>query len=257
MNILIIEDEQPAVEKLELLLNKYDPEIQIAGKITNVHDSINWLAENEDSIDLIFLDIQLTDGLSFDIFKNLEVKTPVIFTTAYDEYALEAFKVNSIDYLLKPIDYVELVSALKKFETFPRQLTTSNKEFDISTLAEIMKQAKKEYKNRFMVKMGEHIHSITTQEIACFYSEGRIVLLLSNEKRKFFVDFNMAELENMLDPKIFNRVNRSIIVNINAINDVIVYSKNRLKIILKQDFDKEIIVSREKIRSFKEWFSGG
>ncbi|MEN8122222.1 MAG: LytTR family DNA-binding domain-containing protein [Bacteroidota bacterium] len=135
-------------------------------------------------------------------------------------------------------------------------MSLSNKGFDINSLAEIINQAKKEYKNRFMVKMGEHIHSITTPEIACLYSEGRVVLLFTQEKRKFFVDFNMAELENILDPKIFHRVNRSFIVNIEAIKDVIVYSKTRLKIILKQDFDKEIIVSREKIRSFKEWFSG-
>ncbi len=256
MKVLIIEDEKPAAEKLELLLKRYDHEIQVIDKITNVHDSINWLAEKEDSVDLIFMDIQLTDGQSFDIFKSVEVKTPLIFTTAYDEYALDAFKVNSIDYLLKPIRYEKLVTAIEKFKNFPNQQQTTSKEFDMSALAELMGQAKKEYKNRFMVKMGEHIHSITSRETACFYSEGRIVLLFTTERRKFFVDFNMAELENMLDPKIFNRVNRSFIVNINAIKDVIVYSTNRLKIILKQDFDKEIIVSREKIRSFKEWFSG-
>jgi len=188
MNVLIIEDEKPAAEKLELLLNRYDPDIQIVEKITNVHDSINWLAENEGSIDLIFMDIQLTDGLSFDIFKSVEVKTPVIFTTAYDEYALDAFKVNSIDYLLKPIKFEELVSALEKFKNFPGQLAIPSKGLDISSLAELMNQVKKEYKNRFMVKMGEHIHSITTRETACFYSEGRIVLLFSNERRKFFID---------------------------------------------------------------------
>ncbi|OQX97642.1 MAG: DNA-binding response regulator [Bacteroidetes bacterium 4572_117] len=256
MEVLIIEDEKPAIEKLELLLNRYDPEIKIIGKITNVQDSIIWLAEKQDTIDLIFIDIQLTDGLSFDIFKSVELKTPVIFTTAYNEYALDAFKVNSIDYLLKPIKYEKLVSALEKFKNFPGTKPTSNKELDISILAKLMEQVKKEYKTRFMVKMGEHIHSVTTDETSCFYSEGRIVLLFTKERRKFFVDYNMAELEKMLDPKIFHRVNRSFIVNIDSIKDVIVYSKNRLKIILKQNFDKEIIVSREKIRRFKDWFSG-
>ena len=256
MNVLIIEDEKPAIEKLELLLTKYGGDIEILGRLSNIKDSVDWLQRNSDTLDLIFMDIQLTDGQSFDIFKSVEIKTPVIFITAYNEYALEAFKVNSIDYLLKPIKYEYLAKALDKFKSFSENLPSSKPEIDINALAAIMNQAGKEYKNRFMVKMGEHIHSVTTAETQCFYSEGRIVLLFSDTQRKFFVDYTMTELENLLDPKIFHRVNRSFIVNIDAIKDVVVYSKTRLKIILKEEFDKEIIVSREKIKSFKEWFSG-
>lgn len=256
MNVLIIEDEKPAVEKLELLLNKYDADIEVLGRLSNIKDSVDWLRRNKSTLDLIFMDIQLTDGQSFDIFKSIEIKTPIIFTTAYDEYALEAFKVNSIDYLLKPVKYEQLAKALAKFRTFSENLPSAKPEFDINSLAELMNRDKKKYKTRFMVKMGEHIHSVTSKETVCFYSEGRIVLLFTEAKRKFFVDYTMSDLEELLDPQIFHRVNRSFIVNINAINDVLVYSKTRLKIVLKQEFDKDIIVSREKIKSFKEWFSG-
>jgi len=254
MKVLIIEDERPAAEKLQLLLNRYDKSLEVLAVLESVKDSVAWLSENE--ADLIFMDIQLTDGVSFDIFKSLEIKTPVIFTTAYNEYALEAFDVNSIAYLLKPIKYDKLVSSLDKLKSLPNYLPSKQEQINLETLAAALTQVKKEYKNRFLVKMGEHIKSITSENTSCFYSEGRIVFLVNMENKKYFADQKMEELEAVLDPKMFHRVNRSFIVNINAIKDVIVYSKSRLKVVLHQDVEKEIIVSREKAKSFKDWFSG-
>ena len=256
MKIIIIEDEAPASAKLVQQIERYDKSIEIVKILRNVADSVGYFTNTESKVDLIFMDIQLTDGLSFDIFNQVDLKTPVIFTTAYNEYALEAFKVNSIDYLLKPIKYDDLVKAFEKYKTLPEHLAPAINSLDMSALTKLLSGGSTEYKKRFMVKIGEHIHSIKTDEIACFYSDGRIVYLLSNAKRTFIVDYKMEDLEKILDPKMFMRVQRSFIVNINAIKDVIVYSKTRLRVMLKTEFDKEIIISREKTKSFKEWLSG-
>ena len=253
MKVLIVEDELPAAEKLERYLLKYDPSSKVVAIIDSVAKGVEWLTTNQDSIDLIFMDIQLLDGLSFQIFQKVNVMKPVIFTTAFNEFALDAFKVNSIDYLLKPITFTDLSASLKKLENLREQLQPEQSERIQQAFSSLKT---KEYKNRFMVKLGEHIRSITADQIALFYADGRDVYLVTTQPRKFIVDYTLESLENILDPQIFFRLNRTFIVNINSIKDVLVYSNSRLKITLTQEFDKEIIVSREKVGEFKDWFDG-
>lgn len=257
MKVLIIEDEVPAAEKLERYLLKYDSTIHIAAKLDTVKSAVAWLTTNQDQIDLIFMDIQLIDGLSFQIFQQVIVRKPVIFTTAFNEYALDAFKVNSIDYLLKPITFTDLSASLRKLDALREQLQpgTDSQRERIQQLAAAGARPK-EYKTRFMVKLGEHIRSITTDQIALFYADGRDVYLVTTQNRKFIIDYTLESLEDILDPSVFFRLNRTFILNINAIKDVLVYSNSRLKITLQQEFEKEIIVSREKVGDFKEWFDG-
>ena len=253
MKVLIVEDELPAAEKLERYLLKYDPSSKVIATVDSVAKSVEWLAANQETIDLIFMDIQLLDGLSFQIFQKVNVRKPVIFTTAFNEFALDAFKVNSIDYLLKPLTFTDLSASLKKLESLREQLLPEQSERIQQAFSSLKT---KEYKNRFMVKLGEHIRSITTDQIALFYADGRDVYLVTSQPRKFIVDYTLESLENILDPKIFFRLNRTFILNINSIKDVLVYSNSRLKITLVQEFDKEIIVSREKVGEFKDWFDG-
>lgn len=255
MKVLIIEDEIPAAEKLGRYLAKYNTSIQVAAHLTSVKDAVQWLQEKQDTIDLIFMDIQLTDGLSFQIFQQVAIKKPVIFITAFNEFALDAFKVNSIDYLLKPITFTDLSASLKKLENLREQLQWNSQKTEL--LQETFVTPKTAaYKNRFMVKSGDHIRSITADQIALFYADGRDVYLVTTLNRKFIIDYTLETLEDLLEPKTFFRINRTYILNINSIKDVIVYSNSRLKITLTQEFDKEIIVSREKVGLFKEWFDG-
>lgn len=255
MKVIIIEDEIPAAEKLSRYLVKYDASIQVTAHLTSVNDAVSWLQEKQESIDLIFMDIQLTDGLSFQIFQQVMIKKPVIFITAFNEFALDAFKVNSIDYLLKPITFSDLSASLKKLENLREQLQwNSQKTEELQEVFVTPKTAA--YKNRFMVKLGDHIRSITSDQIALFYADGRDVYLVTTQTRKFIIDYTLETLEDLLEPKLFSRINRTYILNINSIKDVIVYSNSRLKITLTQEFDKEIIVSREKVAPFKEWFDG-
>lgn len=255
MNVLIVEDEIPAAEKLQRYLTKYDPAIEVKAHLTSVKDTVDWLLKKQDLIDLIFMDIQLTDGLSFQIFQQVQIRKPVIFITAFNEYALDAFKVNGIDYLLKPVTFTDLSSSLKKLENLREQLQWNERKTE--TLEESFTMPKeKEFKNRFMVKLGDHIRSITSDQISFFYADGRDVYLVTTQPRKFIIDYTLETLEEILNPDIFFRINRTFILNINAIKDVIVYSNSRLKITLLQEFDKEIIVSREKVSEFKEWFDG-
>jgi len=255
MNVLIIEDEVPAAEKLERYLLKYDSATVIAARLNSVADAVAWLRDHQEQVDLIFMDIQLMDGLSFQIFQQVQVRKPVIFITAFNEFALDAFKVNSIDYLLKPITFTDLSNSLKKLESLREQLQWSDSK--TRQLSDVFSSNKtKDYKTRFMVKLGDHIRSITADQISLFYADGRDVYLVTVQNRKFIVDYTLETLEDLLDPTVFYRVNRTFILNIHAIKDVMMYSNSRLKISLTQEFDKEIIVSREKVNPFKEWFDG-
>ena len=255
MKVLIIEDEIPAAEKLERYLLKYDASTTVAAILDTVEGAVAWLRDHQNEVDLIFMDIQLKDGLSFQIFQQVPVKKPVIFTTAFNEFALDAFKVSSIDYLLKPITFTDLSASLKKLESLREQLHQPKDQTErMQALVANLKT--KEYKTRFMVKLGEHIRSITADQIGLFYADGRDVYLVTTQNRKFIIDYTLESLEDILDPKVFFRLNRTFILNINAIKDVLVYSNSRLKITLVQEFDKEIIVSREKVGDFKEWFDG-
>lgn len=254
LNVLIVEDETPAVEKLQRYLQRYSPSIRVIHVCDSVQAAVEWLQINQASVDLLFFDIQLKDGISFSIFNQVEVKKPVIFITAYNEYALEAFKVNSIDYLLKPVTYEDLSASLKKFENLRQQLALN--EVKIGAIKEMAGQSTKNYKSRFMVKVGDHIRSITIDQVAFFFADGRDVYLVTTQLRKFIIDFTLEALEEVLDPKLFFRANRTFILHINHVQDVVMYSNSRLKVTTQPVWDKEIIVSREKVGEFKEWFDG-
>lgn len=255
MKVLIVEDETPAAEKLERYLQKYSAGITVVEKTGSIQETSSWLKAHQAEVDLIFMDIQLKDGLSFQIFQEVKVVKPVIFITAYNEFALDAFKVNGIDYLLKPVTFTDLSASLKKLESLSEQLRWSDAKAE-KVVATFTETPAVSYKNRFMVKLGDHIRSITSDQISFFFADGRDVYLITNQQRKFIIDYTLENLDEVLDPKIFYRVNRSYILNISAIQDVIVYSNSRLKITSNIKWEEEIIVSREKVSEFKEWFDG-
>lgn len=257
-HILIIEDEVPAAEKLIHFVRKFDQTLLIHGPIPSIEEAIHWLNNPKNKSDLIFMDIYLADGPCFDIFKQTEIQQPIIFTTAYNEYALEAFKHNSIAYLLKPISYSDFSDGMQQFKrmqtVFSGSQTTQASILEL--LSNISTKATPTYKSRFMVKSGERIRSIPLEDIAIFYAEGRTAFLYTNTQRKYIVDYTLAELESILDPALFFRVNRSFLVQISAIQEVLQYSNSRLKLALHVGNDFEIIVSREKVPFFKAWFDG-
>jgi DNA-binding LytR/AlgR family response regulator len=251
MKVVIVEDEPLAAEKLERYLLKYNKDIEVLVKLPSLETAIPWIAKHQENVDLFFMDVQLTDGLSFEIFSTISVKKPVIFTTAFDEFAIDAFKVNSIDYLLKPITFTDLSKALNKLKSLREQFSQHT---EISPL--VQQFGKKSYKDRFLVRMGNHIHSIPTESIGYFYAEGRDVYLKRTNGKKYLIEYTLESLEELLDPKQFLRTNRSFIVHINAIEDVVVYANRRLKLTLNPKAESELIVSREKVVQFKLWFEG-
>ncbi len=251
MKVAIIEDEPLAAEKLERYLQKHNGEVVVMAKLPSLETAIPWIVENQDSVDLFFMDVQLTDGLSFEIFADVPVRKPVIFTTAFDEFAIDAFKVNSIDYLLKPITFTDLSRALKKLKSLQEQFS---KPADLAPIVQQLR--KKKYKDRFLVRIGNHIHSIPCEEIGYFYAEGRDLYLRCGNHKKYLIDYTLEVLETLLDPERFLRINRSYIVQLNAITDVIVYSNRRLKLTLEPKAEDEVVVSREKVSKFKNWFEG-
>ena len=246
MKILIIEDEKPASLKLVRLLKEISPDIETVAVLKSVEQSINWFLENPKP-DLIFMDIQLEDGICFEIFENSKIQTPIIFTTAYDEYTLKAFKVNSVDYLLKPVDSEELKNALNKFNVHYNHP-------DYTRFESIIEQLKPNKKERFLVKIGVHYKPILTSKISCFYVKERCNFIQTDTGKNYPVDFSLDKIEQLIDLRMFFRVSRNFIVNLHAIDDIIAYSSNRLKIILKNGTEKdEIIVSRERVADFKKW----
>ena len=249
MNVLIIEDEKPAARRLSRLLEQQG--VQVSTMLHSVEESVDWFQKNEHP-DLIFLDIQLSDGLSFEIFDIIEVKSAIIFTTAYDEYALQAFKLNSIDYLLKPIDEDELAKALDQYNHIIQPQKQLGLDFnDIKKL--LVNPLEREYKKRFTARVGQHIKIINADEIECFYSENKGTYAFTTEGRNFLLDVTLENLEDELEPEVFFRVSRKFYVNINHIKDIISYTNSRLKITLNRFNEQEIIVSRERVRDFKLW----
>jgi len=249
MNVLIIEDEKPAARRLNRMLAELDIEVQ--QMLHSVEESLSWL-QNNPHPDLIFLDIQLSDGLSFEIFEEIEVKSAIIFTTAYDEYALKAFKLNSIDYLLKPLDEDELKVAVNKFkENQPKQSDVQVNLDDIRKL--LVNPVDRKFKKRISIKVGQHIKIINIDEVECFYSENKATYIHTSENRNYLLDGSLENWQEQLDPEKFFRVNRTFIININSIKDIIAYSNSRLKLILNTYQDSEIIVSRERVKDFKNW----
>lgn len=251
MKVVIVEDEILAAEKLERYLKKWNSDVEIVSHTTTINESVNWFQSNESNYDVAFFDIQLVDGLSFEIFKKVNINKPVIFTTAFDEYALDAFKVNSVDYILKPVTFTEISNAMSK-------LSEMKSIFGNKTTVEKLETEYKQQKlkDRFLVKMGNHIHSIQSSDISLFYAEGRTAYLITNAGKKFIVDYKLEDLNKILNPSQFFRTNRTFIINLNAIEDVLVYSNSRLKIKLKVSTEKEIIVSRERVSTFKKWLEG-
>ena len=249
MNIIIIEDEKPSARRLQRMLQNIDLETQVM--LHSVEESINWFQNNEHP-DLIFLDIQLSDGLSFEIFEVIEIKSAIIFTTAYDEYALQAFKLNSIDYLLKPIDDEELAAAVKKYQNRTSEQQTVSLDFnDIKKL--LVNPIDREYKKRFSVKVGQHLKLVNVDDIECVYSENKGTYVHTTEGRNYLLDTTLEHLENELEPQTFFRINRKFFVNINAIKDMVSYTNSRLQIKLKSYDEQDVIVARERVKDFKNW----
>ena len=251
MTVVILEDEPLAAEKLKRYLAKCDATIEVLHVLDSLETALPWIEENNSKVDLYFMDVQLTDGLSFELFSNLPINKPVIFTTAFDEFAIDAFKVNSIDYLLKPITFTDLSRSLKKLKSLEKQFTNPGQ-----IAPAIAKMAKRTHKDRFLVRIGNHLRSIMTENVLAFYAEGRDVCLITHEGKEYPVEYTIESLRELLDPKTFFRVNRSYLVSLKAISDVVVYSNRRLKLTLTNTTDREIVVSREKVADFKKWFEG-
>jgi len=249
MNVIIIEDEKPSARRLKRMLSSLGMETQTM--LHSVEESLERFQNNEHP-DLIFLDIQLSDGLSFEIFENIEIKSAVIFTTAYDEYALQAFKLNSIDYLLKPIDEDDLEMAVRKYkERLPNQQQVTLDFNDIKNL--LVNPVDREYKKRFSIKVGQHLKLINIDDIECFYSENKGTYLHTKEGRNYLLDTTLEHLEDELEPRTFFRINRKFFVNVNAINDMVSYTNSRLQIKLNSYNEQEVIVARERVKDFKNW----
>lgn len=250
MNVLIIEDEIQAARRLENLINELLPQAIISGRTDSVKSAVKWFNNNPHP-DLIFMDIQLGDGLSFEIFEMTAISAPVIFTTAYDEYALKAFKVNSIDYILKPVDKDELRGALEKFNTL--KLTNVGKVDFSNSITQVMELLTKKYKERFVIKVGEHLRTVEVKDILYFFSSDKATFCSTREGRSHILDFTLDQLELMVNPVEFFRINRKYLVGTAAIQDIISHTNSRLKLILKDCPDQDIIVSRERVQEFKQW----
>lgn len=254
MKIAIIEDEYPAADRLKTLLRKASSEVEILVVLESVASAINWLAQEMGQVDLIFSDIQLSDGLSFEIFESIPVNTPIIFTTAYDEYAIKAFKVKSIDYLLKPVKISEIQASLEKYNSLKKSFIENQFQSQMHSLLNyIKKDSIKTYKNRFLVKSRDQLIPVLTEEIAYFYTLHDLVYIVRANGKRFTIDFKLEQLKELLDPERFYRLNRQIICNLSSIERIHPYFNGRLKLQLNPAFDKDVIVSRERARDFKKW----
>lgn len=249
--VIVIEDEPPAAKRLLKMLESCTIPLEVVEVLDSVEDSIAYL-KNFKQYDLLFMDVQLGDGLSFDIFKSVKIHKPIIFTTAYDDYTLQAFKVNSIDYLLKPIDQEDLDNAVIKFSG--QQMNESNS-LDFIRLAKTLKEP--EYKHRFLVKKGKQLLVIPTEEVAYFYSEDGYTLLGHSIGTKHIVDLTIDQLVEVLDPSIFHRINRKMVVSLKCISGIHEYFNSRLKLELSPKPSFDVIVSRDRAKGFKGWLNGG
>jgi DNA-binding LytR/AlgR family response regulator len=246
MKIVIIEDEEIAAQKLSRTLKEIVPDIEIADIIPSVEKALNYF-NKPINVELAFMDIQLEDGICFEIFENVKIDIPIIFTTAFDEYTLRAFKQNSVDYLLKPIKKDELKTAIDKYNNFHQKISITNLQTAINEL-KISKQ-----KERFLIKVGANYKSIKIESISCFFIKDGYTFL-NSENRSYGVDYSLDKIECLINQKDFFRVNRNFIVQFDAIEKIIAYSSNRLRVEVKRFTDDgEIIVSRERVKQFKDW----
>jgi DNA-binding LytR/AlgR family response regulator len=251
MNVVIIEDEHLTAERIATLLRQIDPAIEIKAIIDSVKRSVEWFSSSE-APDLVFMDIQLADGLSFDIFDHLSIEVPVIFITAYQEYAIRAFKVNSVDYLLKPVSEEDLRGAIDKYRRYHNQ-ELSLPLIGGDLLQSIRDMISRPYKNRFMVRVGDHIRTVDVEQILYFYSLQKGTYLHSSDKHNYVVDYTLGNLEELLDPRVFHRINRKYLITHRAIRDMITLSSGKLKVKLQHAEDEDIYISRDRISTFKAW----
>lgn len=254
MNILIIEDEGLAAKRLQKLFLEIEKDAAVLAITDSVKSSVEWLGKNP-PVDLMLMDIQLSDGLCFDIFSRMNIETPVIFTTAYDEFALKAFKVNSVDYLLKPIDKEELKKAIEKFKTQSAFKTNVLSSDQMRSVIAMLSKQPPQYKTRFLVKLGDRLEPIAINEILYFVAEEKLNFLITNHLKKFIIDQSLDELEPQLDPVNFFRLNRQYFVAISAIGNIHTHINGRLKVQVKGLENEEIFVSRERAAEFKKWLN--
>jgi DNA-binding LytR/AlgR family response regulator len=248
MKVIIIEDEKPAAEKLLKAIQKADSSLEVSALLNSVKDSVEWLQQNP-MPELLFMDIELSDGLSFKIFEKVNITSPVIFCTAFDEYWQEAFEHNSIDYLLKPVKQEKLVTALNKYDKLKQHFTSS-----FQQLMHWQQQpGVNGYKKKFLVKRGTDYISIRTEDIAYFYAAHKLICLVDNRNQKFILDQSLADIEKQLDPAQFYRVNRKYLVRLTAIKKIKTYPKSKLQLELDPPVNEDIIISQENVAAFKEW----
>ncbi|MEQ8926710.1 MAG: LytTR family DNA-binding domain-containing protein [Fulvivirga sp.] len=252
MKILIIEDEAPAFRRLQKVLEEINPAIEIVEVIDSVEESVMWL-RNHNEPDLIFMDIQLSDGISFEIFEKIKITKPVIFTTAFDEYMLKAFKVSSIDYLLKPIKKEDLALSLQKYNDLKISFGSSNSSVDLNELIGKIRMDDRKFKSRFLLKQGEKLLSVETNDIAYFFTKNGVVYLVTQEDKKYLMDYNLDELMNQLDPEKFYRANRQYLVGFSAIQATHKYHKGKLLVELAHKTEEPVTISAEKASDFKNW----
>ena len=250
MNILIVEDEALAADRLEKILKEITPDINVLAKIGSIKESVKWLMLN--SADLIFLDIQLSDGLSFSIFDQVSVQTPVIFTTAYDQYAIKAFQLNSVSYLLKPIRKNELAESLQKYKSLKSAFS-----IDFDNLLSAIQGNKPEYRKRFLIQIADKFRKVEVEDIAFFYASDRNVFLTTLDGHSYPMDISLDSLENVIDPALFFRINRKYIVSMKSIANMFAWSRSRIKLVLKPATDDEMdtIVSIDRTADFKKWMN--
>lgn len=249
MNVLIIEDEKPAAERLQRLVLNVQPQAKILAVLASVSQAVKWFEQNP-LPDLIFLDIQLADGESFEIFRKVNVDAPVIFSTAYDNYVMKAFELNSVDYLLKPISKYDLQKALDKFDRLHQKQET----FNYQQLAEIFQQSQKpQYKERFIIRIGEKLLTLAVADVRWFSSKDKVTFAGTTSGKSYPVDYSLDQLEKTLNPETFFRISRQYIVALSAIKEIRTYSSSRLKLVLHQSEDDDILVSRDRVSDFKQW----
>lgn len=250
MNVLIVEDEALAAERLEKILKEITPDITVLAKLGSIKESVKWLMLN--SADLIFLDIQLSDGLSFSIFDQVSVQTPVIFTTAYDQYAIKAFQLNSVSYLLKPIRKNELAESLQKYKSLKSAFS-----IDFDSLLSVIQGNKPEYRKRFLIQIADKFRKVEVEDIAFFYASDRNVFLTTLDGHSYPMDISLDALENAIDPALFFRINRKYIVSMKSIANMFAWSRSRIKLVLKPATDDEMdtIVSIDRTADFKKWMN--
>lgn len=256
MNVVVIEDERLTAERLVSLVKRYDASINVLAQIASVTEAISWFKDHASTVDLILMDIHLEDGDSFQIINELNLKTPIIFTTAFDEYMIRAFKVNSIDYLLKPVNYEELVAAIDKFKSlrFNNDSRLGSTQADITSLIrQLSQQHNPQYKDRFMVTVGTKIRSIKTETVAYFYLEEKTVLLVTIDGTVLPIDYSLDKLTQVIDPQQFFRVNRQFIVSLNSVHLVHTISSGKLKLELTPKSRHEVAVSGDRVSDFKVW----